>query len=115
MVKLLIRFCLNVLILFLLGQFLEGFYLANIGAAVLASIVLTVLNWTVRPVLAFFAWPVTLLTLGLFSFVISAVTLLLAAFLMGDLFIISSFWVALLCAVILAIVQALVIRPLTKK
>ena len=46
--------------------------------AVKVALVLTILNSFIRPVLEFFAFPITCLTLGLFSLVISAAMVILA-------------------------------------
>jgi putative membrane protein len=49
------------------------------GDAIKVALVLTILNSFIRPVLEFFAFPITCLTLGLFSLVISAAMVLLTA------------------------------------
>lgn len=56
-----------------------GIDLDGLGTALVAALVLGVLNALVRPILAFFTLPLTILTLGLFSFVLNAVIFGLAA------------------------------------
>ncbi|MDY7224068.1 phage holin family protein [Halalkalibacterium halodurans] len=109
----------NTIVLMVIAGYFQGFYLSGIGAAVIASIILSVLNIIVRPILILLTLPVTILTLGLFMFVINAITLMLAAGLMGNAFQIDGFGMALLAAVLIAILNALiqtfVIKPLQEK
>ncbi|WP_180316670.1 phage holin family protein [Shouchella shacheensis] len=110
----LIGLVLNALVLLLISVLFDGFSLSGFGAAVIASLILTVLNWTVKPILTVLTLPITVLTLGLFLFVISAVTLLLTQWVMGSSFVIDSFGIALIAAVIIAIFQALLINPIKR-
>jgi putative membrane protein len=84
---------------------LRGVELHGIVPALLAALLLGVVNALVRPVLVLLTLPITLLTLGLFLFVINALLLMLAAWLAPD-FAIRSFWSALVLAVIVAVTNA---------
>ncbi len=90
------------------GYFSESFYLEGFGSALAASFLLSILNVLVRPILIIFTLPVTILTLGLFLFVVNAITLELTDYLMGESFEIVSFGMALLTAVIMAIVNLII-------
>ncbi|GAF21739.1 MULTISPECIES: phage holin family protein [Shouchella] len=105
---------LNALVLLLLSALFSGFTLSGFGAALIAALILSVLNWTVKPVLTILTLPITILTLGLFLFVISALTLMLTAWLMGSYFVIDGFGIALLAAVIIALFQTLLINPVKR-
>ncbi|KGA95656.1 membrane protein [Alkalihalobacillus alcalophilus ATCC 27647 = CGMCC 1.3604] len=107
----LIGLLLNAGLLMLLAQVFEGFYISGFMAAIIASLVLSVINMIVKPILLFFTLPITILTLGLFLLVINAVTLLLTAFVMGSYFTIEGFGLAVLAALIISIVQTFVIKP----
>lgn len=70
---------------------LPGFRVAGFGAALVAVLVLGLLNITLRPVLKLLSLPITCLTFGLFSLVINAFVLHIAArlvpgFAIGGLF-----------------------------
>jgi putative membrane protein len=67
----------------LLGAYLfpEWFAVESYEAAALFGLVLALLNAFVRPILGFFALPITCLTLGLFHFVLNAIIFGLAAWL----------------------------------
>src|SRR5690606_16991390 len=88
--------------------YFEGFHVSSFGAAVGASIVLYIINMLVRPLLIVLTLPVTVLSLGLFLFVINACTLLMTDAVMGDKFDISGFGLALLIAIIMSIVNLII-------
>ncbi|MFB4210417.1 phage holin family protein [Shouchella sp. JSM 1781072] len=110
----LIGLVLNALVLLLLSALFSGFTLSGFGAALIAALILSVLNWTVKPLLTILTLPITILTLGLFLFVISALTLMLTAWFMGSYFVIDGFGIALLAAVIIALFQAILINPVKR-
>src|SRR3989344_3672600 len=72
--------------------------------AVIAAVVLGALNLFIRPILLVLTLPVTIVTLGLFSLVINALLVLLAAIVVPG-FSVTGFWTALLFALVLAIVN----------
>lgn len=81
--------------LLLLAQLVPGIQITGFGAALWAAFVLGLLNTLVRPVLVLLTLPVTLLTLGLFLFVINALMFWAAAWLLEGLEV-SGFGTALL-------------------
>jgi putative membrane protein len=97
--KLIIRWLLLSSALMLLSQWDAGVEVKNFGAAMLAAVVLGLLNAFIRPLLILLTLPVTLLTMGLFLFVINAFTFQMASGLL-DGFQVRSFWDALLGSVI---------------
>jgi putative membrane protein len=70
--KLILRWLLLAAALLLVAHLYRGVVVADFGAALLAAFVIGLLNTLVRPVLVLLTLPVTLLTLGLFLFVINA-------------------------------------------
>ncbi len=70
--KLIVRWFLLAAALLLVAYLYPGVSLASFGAALIAALVLGLLNTLVRPLLVLLTLPVTLLTLGLFLFVINA-------------------------------------------
>ncbi|MCJ7840210.1 phage holin family protein [Lederbergia sp. NSJ-179] len=98
----------NALLFLAFAGYFEGVEVTSIWAAIGASVILSILNMLVRPLLILFTLPVTILTLGLFLFVINACTLLMTDALMGSLFEISGFGLALLLAVIMAVINLII-------
>jgi putative membrane protein len=97
-----------ILFIALADFFEESFYIESIGAAIGASFVLSILNFLVKPILIILTLPVTVLTLGLFLFVINAITLLLTDAIVGESFNIDGFGMAFLIAIIMSIVNLIV-------
>ena len=77
----------------------SGVSVTSFGAALIAALVLGLLNTIVRPLLVLLTLPVTLLTLGLFLFVINALMFWAAAGLL-DGFNVSGFTAALIGSLI---------------
>lgn len=77
--------------------------------ALIASFVLSILNTLVKPVLTLLSLPLTILTLGFFSFLINAVMLQMTSALVGSSnFGFSSFGASLLVAIIMSVVNMIV-------
>ncbi|TMN21334.1 phage holin family protein [Lentibacillus cibarius] len=98
---------LNAVALIVAAELFDGFHLAGFGTALLASIILGILNTIVKPILVVLTMPITFLTLGLFLFVINAITLMITQTVMDESFMISGFGTAIIAAVILAILNLL--------
>lgn len=97
-----------ILFMALAGYFHESFQLTGFWAAIQASILLSILNVLVRPLLILFTLPVTILSMGLFLFVINAITLELTDYLMGAAFEIQGFGMALFFAVMMSLVNIII-------
>ncbi|GAA0472494.1 phage holin family protein [Alkalibacillus silvisoli] len=103
----LIAIVVNAIAILAVAELFEAFYIESFGMAILASFILSVLNVIVRPILVFFTLPITFLTLGLFLFVINAITLMLTQWMIGDGFVIDGFGWAIVAAIIISILNAL--------
>ena len=77
--KIIVRWLLLAAALLLVAQLYSGVQVGGFGAALIAALVIGLLNALVRPVLVLLTLPVTLLTLGLFLFVINALMFYAAA------------------------------------
>ena len=64
----------------LTAYFVPGFKVSGLGGALIASVVIGLANLLIRPFLLFITLPINILTLGLFTWVVNAATLRLAAF-----------------------------------
>lgn len=98
---------LNAVVFLALASFLDGVSIDNWITAILAAVMLSLLNAVVKPIISLFALPITMLTLGLFSFVINGVIIWLTSFFVAG-FTLSSFGTAILVSLILSVVNALV-------
>lgn len=101
--ELLGRLLINVLAILLVAYLLPGINVDGFITALIVALILGVINVTVKPILFLLTLPVTILTLGLFVFVLNAFLLwLIAHFVEG--FEITSFVAALLGSIIISIV-----------
>lgn len=92
---------------FILAHILPGIALADIYTALVVAFLLAVLDATVKPLLIVLTFPVTILTLGLFLFVINAcIVLTVGHFITG--FKIDGFWHAVLFSVLLSFFNSFV-------
>ena len=79
MLKIVVRWLLLAAALLLVAQLYPGVVVASFGSALIAALVLGLLNALLRPLLVLLTLPVTVLTLGLFLFVINALMFYFAA------------------------------------
>src|SRR5215510_12094795 len=79
MVNLLINWLLSAVSLMVVAHVVRGFNVTSFGTALIAAIVIGLVNATVGLVLKIVTFPLTLITLGIFWFVINALMLKLAA------------------------------------
>jgi putative membrane protein len=112
--RFLLRLLLNGVSVFLAAQLIPGIGVASPGSALAAGIVLGLVNAVVRPVLLLLTLPATIVTLGLFIFVVNAICLALAAWFVPG-FTISGFWAALFGALVISVISWLLSVILTDK
>jgi putative membrane protein len=92
--------------LFLASAIVPGVSISGAGTFILASILLGLVNVFVRPIAFLLTLPITVVTLGLFLFVINAGMFgLVAAMLDG--FFVSGFWAAIFGAVVVSITSTI--------
>lgn len=104
--KLLLRILLSALAVVVLSKILPGVGVDSYWTAILVAIVLSLLNFIVKPLLILFTLPVTILTLGLFLLIINALIILLADYLVPG-FDVNGLWWALLFSLLLSILQSI--------
>ncbi|MCB9814249.1 phage holin family protein [Candidatus Nomurabacteria bacterium] len=103
---LILRLIFNALGLLLIANYLPGIHVTGFYPALIAALVLGVLNLIVRPILFILTLPITILTLGLFAFVINGALFLFAASFI-DGFDVTSFWYALLGSLLMSIISTI--------
>ena len=100
-----IRLLITAISAFILSKVLTGVHFEGFGSTIIFAIVLGLLNLIVKPILSILSLPITIVTLGLFSFVINALIILLADYLMDSMSI-DGFWWALLFSILLSLVTS---------
>jgi len=90
-----------------------GFY------ALLAAIIIYLLNQTIKPVLFYITLPITALTWGLFYPLINVLILYITSFILGSKFeikgIIIPFFIAILISIFNMLMEGLIIKPIIRK
>lgn len=107
MINLIIRLIVSTVVVIAASRVLQGFYVNSIQTALIVAIAMGLLNTFVKPVLQFLSLPITILTLGLFYFVINVLIVYLCAYLV-DGFSVSGFIAALLFSFALSLAQGIV-------
>lgn len=102
--RLLALWLINALALLAVPYLTHSVQVAGFGSALIAALILGFVNTLVRPVLVLLTLPVTLLTLGLFIFVINGLMFWIVAQLVGG-FHVAGFWSAVGGALLYSIVS----------
>ena len=105
--NLLVNWLLSALSLIIVAHVVRGFDVTGFGAALIAALVIGLVNATVGLFSKIVTFPLTLLSLGLFWFVINALMLELASAILSPAFRIDNFFAAFWGAIILSLVNML--------
>ena len=108
--RLLLHWIISSVSLIIVAYLLPGIRLDGFGTALLAPIVIGLVNATLGLVLKILTLPLTVLTLGLFWLVVNALMLQLAAYLLPG-FSVAGFWWAFFGAIVLSIVSMILRSP----
>ena len=104
MLHIIVLWLVSALALWLVARIVPGIEVRDFGAALLATIVIAIVNAVIGPILRFIAWPLTFITLGMFTLVIDAILLKLAS-MFSPGFRVRGFLNALVGAILLTIIE----------
>lgn len=107
MFRWLVKLILHGVIVFVIAKHLNGFSVSTLGAAVLFSLILGLVNTFIRPIITIITLPVTILTLGLFRLVINGVLFLTVAHFIKGIHI-HGFVTAVIASIIVTILSHIV-------
>ena len=109
------------LLLILVSMLFKDFYINNkyYGLyAVIAALIIDILNKTIKPVLVVMTMPLTAITLGLSYPIVNMIILYLTSFIMGNNFNITGFFTAFFASILISIfnmfMDGFIIKPITK-
>jgi putative membrane protein len=104
MVKLLLIWLINAVALIAVAYLMPGVAVASFTTALVAALVLGLINAVVRPVLVLLTLPVTILTLGLFIFVLNGLLFwFVGSFIQG--FVVTGFWPGVFGAIVFSLIS----------
>lgn len=111
-----IKILVSATIAYILSVILTGVHIDGIVTAIIFALVLAVLDSIVKPILIILTLPATILTLGLFLFVINTIVILIADKFIGGIKI-DGFWWAFIFSIVLSIFDSAIQKTLdsTKK
>jgi len=102
--KLIIRLAVNVFALLVVEYLVPGFILTSLWAAVIAAVVIGVVNTFIRPILQLIALPISILTFGITAFFINVLLLWLTSMFVPG-FEIATFTTAIIASIVLSLVS----------
>ncbi len=102
--RLLLTWLINAAALFALPYLMHSVSVDNLGTALLAALVLGLVNTLIRPLLVLLTLPVTVLSMGLFILVINALLFWAVAHVV-DGFHVAGFWSAFLAAILYSVIS----------
>ena len=109
MVTLILVWILNAVALLAVAYLLPGITVASFGSALIAALVLGLVNMLVKPVLVLLTLPITIVTLGLFLIVINALLFWFVGSVLKG-FQVSGFWWAVGGAILYSIISGLLTK-----
>lgn len=101
---LLIRWLVLTLAIMIAAHLIEGIEVKSFESALFAAAVLGILNAIFRPILILLTLPINILTLGLFTFVINAILLMMTSGVIGG-FEVRGFWAAVLGSLVISLIS----------
>lgn len=105
--SLLIWLFINTISILIAAYILPGITLKDFTTAFIVALVLGVLNLFIKPILFLLTLPLTILTFGLFTFVLNAFMIILASALLSPNFHVANFFWALLFSLVISIVNSI--------
>ena len=115
-------FCYAIILIFVSFLFNKSFYINNeyFGIyALIASIIIYILNQTIKPILVYITLPITALTYGLFYPIVNVIILYLTSFILGSNFEIHGIFVSFIIAIIISflniLMEGMIIKPIINK
>ena len=98
---------LSAIAILIVSQYVPGVKVASFQTALIVALFLGIFNAVIKPILIILTFPINILTLGLFTFVINAVLLWTVTYFVKG-FVISNFTAALIAAVALWVINILI-------
>jgi putative membrane protein len=104
MIKLLLVWAINAVALLAVAYLMPSISVASFATALVAALILGLVNAVIRPVLVLLTLPATILTLGLFIFVINGLLFwFVGSFIQG--FVVGGFWAGVLGAIVYSLIS----------
>jgi putative membrane protein len=113
-VEWIITLLINAFAIVLATKIFKGFYVQSYWEAVITSIVIMLLNKTVKPILKTLTLPITIFSLGLLYPIVDTIILKIASWIMGSAFVVEGWLVPFFVSIFISIVTVLLDVIITK-
>lgn len=108
LVETFVEFVLGAVIIMLISYLFDSVYVKDFTVALLVAVVLSLLNKFIKPILTVLAFPITLMSLGIFQLVINGFILKIATTILRPDFQISSFFMMIVTSICISIMYSIV-------
>lgn len=105
MINLLLSLLITALSILLVGEIIPGIEVINFSNAIIAAVVLGIINITLKPLLFILTLPINILTLGLFSFLLNAFFFYFVSEIVSG-FSVDGFWAAIFGSIIVSLISS---------
>lgn len=103
--SILINWVVAALVIVVAAYLLPGVHIAGFTTALVAALVLGIINAVLKPILVLLTLPINILTLGLFTLVINAALIILATYIVPG-FMVDNFGWAILFSIVMSLINA---------
>jgi putative membrane protein len=105
MLNIMISWLVSAMMVIAVAYILPGVYVSTFLVALVVAVVLGMVNSIIRPLAVLLTLPITIVTLGLFTFVLDALLVMFCAVVVPG-FVVNNFWWALLFALLISLVNS---------
>jgi len=109
----LLRWLFNAVAIYLATLIIRGIQVPDFTTALIAALVLGIVNAFIRPIVLLLTLPINILTLGLFTLIVNTLMLYIVAAVVRS-FVITSFWSALIGALLIALISTVLSHVFTR-
>ena len=107
-----ISFCVSILVyafvLMVANSLFKGIEIKSFFSAIIAALILSGLNYTIKPILIYWTLPLTVMTYGIAYPIVNMIILYLTSFIMGNNFNITGFFTAFFASILISIFNILI-------
>ena len=114
-ISFIVGICVYAFVLMLTSSLFERFYIESFWYAIIAALILSALNYTIKPLLIYWTLPLNILTFGIAYPIVNMIILKICDVLMGNSFQISGFISMFLIAIFISVLKIIFDNLITKK
>ena len=114
-ISFIVGICVYAFVLMLTSSLFERFYIESFWYAIIAALILSALNYTIKPLLIYWTLPLNILTFGIAYPIVNMIILKICDVLMGNSFQISGFISMFFIAIFISVLKIIFDNLITKK